>query len=95
MIYLIIGIAAMAVLLDLRASLLVLRAPFCEWQKKAIQLAFIWMVPFIGALMATQVLSDNHTRYVRNEWPDPGEYIVYPPNDCGQVHSHSYSDSCE
>lgn len=95
MIYLIIGTVAIAVLLNLRASSLVLRSTFCESQRKIIQLIFIWLVPFIGAIMAKNILSDDPIHPAQQSWRAPGLSLVYPPDDCAEIHSHDQGYGCE
>jgi hypothetical protein len=93
MAYLII-VVMIVILLNVRASLLILRSPFWEGQRKAIQLVFVWLVPFIGALIAMQVSKDNEAFRSGQVWADPGFNPIYAPDDCTDVHLH-HSSGCE
>lgn len=94
MIYLIIAVAAIAVLLNLRASLLVVRAPFCEWQRKAIQLAFVWMIPVIGALTPMQVFRETEGRYLHQAWTE--SEVAFPVREnCPDFPLDSNGEACD
>lgn len=64
MIYLALIAVFLLLLINLRASVLVLGSEFNSRSQKFMQLALVWLLPFIGAVLTTQFhkgISRNHS----------------------------------
>ena len=55
MLYLVLIIGSAVLALNIRASVLILRASYNGRAQKAAQMAFIWLLPFIGAIATAHI----------------------------------------
>lgn len=73
-----VGVVVVLVVLNLASTAAVGRSASCDLRQKLVQLAFIWLVPFIGAIlawtMAREPLVERHATDLTNTYsPDDGD----------------------
>jgi hypothetical protein len=76
--YLLSSIAFLIVAANLYATFIVIRSPLSERAQKLWQLAFVWLLPFIGASFVISILEEQPRSYLFNprhsvSWKEPGE----------------------
>ena len=71
--YVLLTIGLVLLLLNIRASASVTRSSYDSRSQKMAQLALVWLIPFIGALITTQIHKEaNHEFSPSQPWRDGG-----------------------